>query len=120
MSHEVFGIIIVVIVIAAVFCSTIGMFASASKAPDGYKPGDAVYILTGKTIMQDGQPCRENKPGFVSPTSPESGNYWFVPSRLFLPTSTMISIIYPNGNLEWQDENNIVKSPADPSLLLCK
>lgn len=118
MPNEVKVLFSTIIIVIVVF-SLVGMFSEQLIPPTDLKPGNAIFVLTGNTVIQEGKPCQENKAGFISPTSPNGSNNWALPERLFWPTSQDYSVILMDGTIKWQNEYIVVKSPADPKLLLC-
>ncbi len=88
-----------------------------SEAPKTIQPGDKITVLSGNTVILDGKPCQENKAGFVSLTSPEGKQQWHKLPRWFFPSYKLISVIYPDGTIEWVKESLVVKPSQE--LLLC-
>ncbi|HCQ31755.1 TPA: hypothetical protein DIU27_05280 [Candidatus Collierbacteria bacterium] len=100
---------------------TFGLFFQffAWTGPAILKPGDEIAVMTGKTVILDGQPCAENNHGYVSPTGPEGTLGWYKPERLIFPLFDKISVIYADGKTEWVTSKYIVKLPADHDRFLC-
>lgn len=103
----------------AVFTVSLILLSNLSDKPENLKPGDPVAILTGQTIMVEGQPCQENTLGFVSPTGPNKEKYWHKANRFILPFQRLVSVINMEGIVSWQVDYHVVKLPATPDQLIC-
>ncbi|KKT36438.1 MAG: hypothetical protein UW35_C0029G0008 [Candidatus Collierbacteria bacterium GW2011_GWF2_44_15] len=89
---------------------------SLLDAPTNIEPGDGIVVLSGQTILADGQPCQENRAGFVSLTSPEGKQSWYKLPTWFFPTHRMISVIYTDGTIEWVRDSLVVIPSAEYQL----
>ncbi len=110
---------IVCTIFAIAILSGFSLLGKFSTEPTDLKPGDPVYLLSGQTVIQAGRPCQENQAGFISPTSKEASRIWYKAERLFWPTNRLVSVILSDGSIGWYLDFAVVKSPADPALLLC-
>lgn len=82
-----------------------------TSTPSKLSPGDRVAVLSGKTLIQNNQPCQENKLGFIAFSGPDNKYNWFKASTWFFPTYRLIAVIYNDGKTEWVNENSIAKIP---------
>jgi hypothetical protein len=111
--------VLCVFFIVTVFFEAVSL-ANASSTPADFKPGDPIVVLQNKTVIQEnGQPCQLNTPAFISPNGPEGEQNWHKIPRPIFPMYTLISVIFTDGAVSWQPVYNIIKTPADPNLLLC-
>lgn len=110
--------VLYIILLVAIFVA-IGTFLYYNSAPTDLAPGDQVVLLTGQTVIQDGKPCQQSIPGFISPTGPDNENSWHKAERILFPLDEIVSFINEEGAISWEKENLIVKTPADEEILLC-
>lgn len=110
--------VLYIILLVAIFVA-IGSFVYNNSAPSNLAPGDQVVLLTGQTVIQDGKPCQQSIPGFISPTGPDNENNWHKAERILFPFDEIVSFINEEGVISWEKESLIVKIPADDEILLC-